>query len=202
MCTDARRPAIEKACIKSSAAVVADQYGVNENALVRHLASHVPAEVAKGAKTKKPAAKPRRVAPARLQAPSPPPAPTVLEDDDEDLDDELEDGPATSRSPNPPPTARAALDGILVQIQALTKDVEGSKVPFTDKAAALRAALQAARLLASLTGELGATESTVASSPYFRRMLQVILDAVRGPQFAEARAAILAALEREDQVAA
>lgn len=181
---------------------------MNENALKRHLASHATPET-KGAAKKKPATIKAATRPAR--APSPPP----LVDDDDELD-ELEDdeGPVTSKSPSRPPTARATLDEILAEIKALMKSVNERRivrlptageeavyedVSFADKAAAIRAALQATRLLASMTGELGATESTVASSPYFKRMLQVILEAVSGTRFAEARQSIIAALEREER---
>ncbi len=217
VCTNDQQSEIEKACKTAPVETVAERFGVNENALVRHLASHAPAKASKaGAKS---AAKPRsassRHEPSR--APSPPPrrARQVLEERREPraLEQPEEESPVTSRSPTPPPTARAALDEILAEIRTLMKgvnerrviglDADGENifevVPFADKAAAIRAALQATRLLAGLTGELGATEATVASSPYFKRMLQVILEAVRGPKFGEARQAIVEALAREER---
>lgn len=206
ICTHVSRSEIEKACRKTPAADVAESYGVNENALVRHIAAHSKAKEAKAPK-KKPA-KARDAMRAVVSA-GPRRAPAAPVVDELDADDEA---PATSRSPSPPPTARAALDEILSEIRTLMKSVNERRsykgadgeeqfedVPFADKAAAIRAALQATRLLAGLTGELGATEATVASSPYFKRMLGVILEAVRGPQFGAARQAIIEALEREER---
>jgi hypothetical protein len=215
VCTNEKQVDIEKACKTSSVADVAERFGVSETALVRHLASHAPARVSRT--VAKSAAKPRAATTRTTPPPAPSPAPPRRAQRDELLelvDEDLDDGPATSRSPSPPPTARAALDDILAEIKALMKSVnerrlirlgaggepdEYESVPFADKAAAIRAALQATRLLAGLTGELGASEATVASSPYFKRMLQVILEAVSGPKFGEARQAILEALEREER---
>lgn len=190
---------------------VAALYTVNENALVRHLASHALILAVTSAAKKKPSAASAAavaVKPGKRvlrRPPQPKASPTnvvtyplsVLRD----LLDEDDDPPLVpSRSGSEPVvTARASLDEILASIRQVMKDVRSANVPFGDKATALRVALQAVRLLAGLTGELGATESTVASSPYFRRMLHVILEAVRGPAFAEARQAILDALEREER---
>jgi hypothetical protein len=203
VCTSVARARIEEACKSSQVADVAAEYGVNENALVRHLASHASAAAPQGTKEKARAhLAPRAARPARPRTPSPPatPATPVREQPAAAAARDDQDSPATSRSPTPPPTARAALDEIAVEIKTLLRAVNMAEgVAFADKAAAIRTALQAARLLASLTGELGATEATVASSPFFRRMLTVILDAVSGAKFAEARQAIVSALEREER---
>lgn len=58
----------------------------------------------------------------------------------------------------------------------------------------MRTALTAIKMLGQLTGEFGASESTIVASPHFRRMLGVVLEALR--EHPAARAAVIAALER------
>ncbi len=205
MCTSAARARIEASCKVADVADVASEYGVSKIALVRHLASHASAAAPRGTKGKPRAVtSPARTSrPARPRPPSPAPKPPPVLEREQDAAKafaDSDDAPVTSRSPTPHPTARAALDEIAIEIKTLLADVNRAKdVAFGDKAAAIRTALQAARLMASLTGELGATEATVASSPFFRRMLRVILDAVGGERFADARQAIIEALEREER---
>lgn len=110
------------------------------------------------------------------------------------------EAPATSRSPATPSTARANAQRIAQTIDALLegarKDVTAS---YQDVSSLARAALSANRQFAQLTGEWSASEATVASSPHFKRLLNVILDALRGDVFGEARRAVIEALEREER---
>lgn len=129
----------------------------------------------------------------------PPPA-----DEGDDDEDQEEEAPITSRSPERI-SARSEVTSILKEIRTLLDEVrdggideEGRpRVNVQDRAAAIRASISATRLLASLTGELSISESTIASSPHFKRMLATILDALRPERFAEARQAVIDALERE-----
>jgi uncharacterized protein YbcI len=133
--------------------------------------------------------------------PAPPPrpvrAPKPAARAPEFLEEEDDDGPITSRSRAASTTARAALDQILVEIQGLLAQVrKDDEATFGDKASAIRAALQAARLLAGLTGELGASETTIATSPHYRRVRAAIVDELRA--FPAAAKAVVERLEREE----
>ncbi len=100
-------------------------------------------------------------------------------------------------------TARAHARRIASTIDALLEQAKTDKsASYQEVASLARTALSANRQYAHLTGEWGASESTVASSPHFKRLMNVILEALRGEQFATARTAIIDALEREDSGAA
>lgn len=198
ICSHDQREEIEAGgALGADVAKLATKYEISVASLERHLAQHVSAPQRRpGARTAALlAARARRARPATPAVANadevPPPATSRCPISGEEP---TEDAPATA-----PTTARAALDGILLEIHSLTRGARAAKAPFAEKAAAIRAALHATKLLASLTGELGATEATVVSSPYFRRMLEVILEAVREPKFSEARQAIIDALAREER---
>lgn len=64
---------------------------------------------------------------------------------------------------------------------------------YADRAALIRTALTAIKLHGQLTGEFGTSESTVVASPHFKRMLGVILEALR--DHPAARKGVIDALE-------
>ncbi len=187
LCSHEQRKAIEAACSAGRpVARVAELFSVSALALKKH-ASHTPHVVAK--RTKRTEAK-ASVAPTKTRPRAASPTPTS--DDD--------DAPETSRSPVSAATARANAHRIATTIDVLLADAGKDKdASYQDKAALARAALSANRQLAQLTGEWGASESTVASSPHFKRLLNVILEALRGDVFGEARRAVIDALAREER---
>jgi hypothetical protein len=146
--------------------------------------------------TKSPAqakrAQPRK--PTRRRADRRAPTP-VLEVDDE--------APATSRSSEisarTPTTARAKVERLVDSLQRMVDLVSsaenvGEGVPIGAQLAVLRAMVAPLRLLGTFTGEIGASESVVASSPFYRRVRAIIVDALR--PHPDAARAVITALER------
>lgn len=180
ICEHEHRFAIERALGAKSADhfAIAKAFGVTVATLERHFRSHPRAPAPKPAKV----TRPKRARTER--APSPAPEP--------------DEQPATSRSPSSTPTARAELDELVRTIRELldaaTLDEEAT---YGDRAALIRTALTAIKLHGQLTGEFGASESTIVASPYFKRMLDAILESLRNHPVA--RKAVIDALEREQR---
>lgn len=211
ICSSEQRSAIERAVDGgASLEAVAEQYRLSERALAKHMASHpreVPKPRAKPLPRKMPPtaeAKPRRSStmrpparalsspPVRPTLPPPPPLPSGL-----DVQEHDDEPPITSRSPVQLTSARAALDVLRRDVHDLLVQAKHADVAFADKDRALRTALQSIRLLATMTGELGASESTVASSPFYRRVRTAVVDALR--PHPEAAKAVIDALERVER---
>lgn len=114
----------------------------------------------------------KKVAAPRVAAtaPPPPPAPPAPANDDEEA-------PITSRSPSSAPSARAKIDALLNSLQRLADDI-GEEATVQDRVAVLKASVQPIRLLGQLTGELGASDATVAASPHYRRIRTAIVEAL------------------------
>lgn len=70
---------------------------------------------------------------------------------------------------------------------------------YSERANMLRAAMQAVRMLGQLTGELGASESAVAASPQWKRLLAELLEALQ--PYPDASRAVLERLERWENAA-
>lgn len=79
-------------------------------------------------------------------------------------------------------------------VDDVSRPREGDEAPLAAKLAVLRAMVQPLRLLGTFTGEIGASESTVASSPFFRRVRAAVVDALR--PHPDAARAVIDALER------
>jgi len=191
VCTHARRQEIETAAAApgASALDVALAFELSKASLERHLAQHRRAPA--------PAASPPKPRRGRAGAPSlakttadtiPPPPPVAPAPASELEADPYEDGPATSRCVSGTvPTARAELDKILASIRELLEDVkrlpddpDAPAPTFAEKAAVLRTALTSIRLLAHLTGELGASEAVIATSPHWKRLEADLLAVLKG----------------------
>lgn len=157
LCSHQERSAIETACAAGrSIARVADQFGVSALALKKHIELHPRARAPKPAK----AARPTR---ARASSPV------------------VEEAPPTSRSPASavaPATARAKVDDLIAQLELLKAEAKGA-ARFADRLAACRAQVAPIKLLGQLTGELGASDATVAASPHYRRIRTAIVDALK-----------------------
>lgn len=117
-----------------------------------------------------------------------------------------EEAPATSRSDeirarapsHPRATARDKVERLVDSIQALIDDVQSDDdAPLGAKITCLRAMTGPLRLLGTLTGELGASEGTLASSPFYRRVRTALVEALR--PFPEAALAVATALERAER---
>lgn len=189
LCTEPRRRAIETACNEGDLVAVALSFGVSERALRKHIAAHPRAAVqepspkAKGRRraspasdarpTPQPEAKRARGAPAPTLAPPPAAsAPAVLEDEDDE-----EEAPITSRSPSSRRSARA---GVEAEIKALEELREGLKETSVQELVTISRALTAQyKVLGQLTGELGASDTSIAASPHYRRIRSAIIDALR-----------------------
>lgn len=179
LCSHDQRPAIEAAVQATSIDAAADKFGVSARALSVHTAAHTRAAKPKTATSKVRKGRARRASPARSRAASP--AEVVLEEDE----------PATSRSPVAV-TARAKVDQLLSSLKAIADSI-GTDATVQQRVAVLRASVAPIKLLGQLTGELGASESTVASSPHYRRVRTAIVEALR--PFPTAARAVLEALE-------
>jgi hypothetical protein len=116
--------------------------------------------------------------------------------------------PASGADVDPPPptkpesgviptTARAQLEDLATSIRKLVEEVRSDETStFSEKASVLRTAMAHVKLLGHLTGELGATESTVIASPHFKRVLAEIIDALKPyPEAARAVATRLRSTE-------
>lgn len=116
--------------------------------------------------------------------------------------DAEEDAPATSRSEEisirsmrEPRTARERVERLVDSLQEMIEDISRDAEASTGaKVACMRSMTGPLRLLATLTGEAGASDSNVASSPFYRRVRTVIVDALR--PFPDATRAVISALER------
>ena len=94
-------------------------------------------------------------------------------------------------------TARAKLDELLDTLRTLAEGVKRDPdATVSDRIAVLRATVTPIKLLGQLTGEIGASETTIASSPHYRRVRAVIVEALR-PHPAALRD-VIAALERAE----
>lgn len=112
----------------------------------------------------------------------------LLESEEQDE----ERGPTTERSPLSKVTARSKVDELLASIKSVAEDLPPD-ASTQDRVAVLRAAVQPIRLLGQLTGEIGASDATVAASPHYRRLRSAILAALE--PFPDALRAVVAALE-------
>jgi hypothetical protein len=184
VCSSDRRAAIEAAVqTGGDVGAVASTYGVSELALRKHLDTHPRAPAPKAAK----APPPKRTRAERAHSPPPaPPAPAAAVEDE---------APITSKSPSAV-TARSKVDELLEELSRLSRSL-GAEAPVADKIAILRASVPPIKLLGQLTRELGASETTVATSPHYRRIRAVIVDALR--PFPAAARAVLSAIEREER---
>lgn len=196
VCSHTRRAAIEEAITSSSVADAASQFGISERTLERHAASHprAPAKTAKRPKAAQSAIPQpaERVTPARATSPEPEPR---TEDDEEP--------PATSRSRDlvtRPRPARERLESLIARIEAELEELDPEETPAHVRLSILRALVSPIRLLGQLTGEVGASEATVAASPFYRRVRNAIVEALREPQHREALIAVIAALEAVEGV--
>lgn len=99
-----------------------------------------------------------------------------------------------------PTTALERVDGLLRSLQMLIDDLHlaaAGSASIKDRLACLRAMTGPIRLLAMLTGEAGATDATVASSPFYQRVRDAVVDALR--PHPDAARAVIAALERVER---
>ncbi|MDX6479496.1 MAG: hypothetical protein QOG85_6 [Gaiellaceae bacterium] len=118
---------------------------------------------------------------------------------------EEEAAPATSRSEEisaramaTPRTARERVDRLVDSLQELIDAVNSDdEAPIGAKVACLRAMTGPLRLLATLTGEAGANEATIASSPFYRRIRAAVVDALR--PYPDAARAVIASIERVER---
>lgn len=220
VCSHAQRAELEAAGDRgANPAELAALHGLNENAVARHLEKHprAPSAPARsrtkagGAAPAEAARKGARVRPApakegRAPSPEPPTAVDELEDDDQGDEDEA---PITSRSPTSATTARARVERLIARLERMADTLpKGSSVQ--DRIAVVRAMTTPLRLLGQFTGELGASDATVAASPHYRRLRTAIVETLR--DFPDALRAVERALsnlepgaratEDEDEAAA
>lgn len=169
---------------------VAARFGVTRAALTKH-AKHP--RVSSQATDSPNDPKAAKAPPARRRAKRPALSAVVVE----------EESPATSRSSDlgseistrTPTTARAKVERLVDSLQKMVDLVSSSEQTTVGaQLAVLRAMVAPLRLLGTFTGEIGASESVVASSPFYRRVRAVIVDALR--PHPEAARAVLAGLER------
>jgi hypothetical protein len=199
VCSHARRSTIEAAAENSkSLAAVAARYKLSERSLAAHLEKH--ARTKTPATLKKPVAKVVTVeigaggaGGTASRAESPPPAPLGASSDAEEA------APPTSRSPTSASTARAKLDDLLVSLRKLADSI-GGDATVGERIAVFRASVAPIKLLGQLTGELGASEATVAASPHYRRIREAIVAALE--EHPEALRAVERALARLEPGAA
>lgn len=180
ICSSAKRVAIEAAAVASSVSDVATRFGVSESSLERHLASHPRAAIV--SEPEEPAPPPPPPLRERRRAPTPapgPPSSAPLESGED------ETPPETVRSARPNASARARalaiaemIDGFLSEARKPSDDEDAVHASYADKASLARAAIAANRQLAQLTGEAGASETAVLSSPVVQRLLADILSAL------------------------
>lgn len=110
--------------------------------------------------------------------------------------------PATSRSEEisarsirEPRTARERVDRLVDSLQELVDDVNcAADASVGEKVSCLRAMTGPLRLLATLTGEAGASDANVAASPFYRRVRSAIVDALK--PYPDAARAVVLSLER------
>jgi hypothetical protein len=197
---------------------VAERYGLSERAVAKHVQLHPRAAAArraappaagrrapspaKGAPAPK-AKTPRRAAPPpAARATRPPPAPArdvrrrTTPPPPAAVQRAEDDGPATSRSPTSTTTeTTSARAKVLEQIRKL-EDLERSlgKADVDERIAIARALATLAKTLGHLTGELGASDATVAASPHYRRVRTAIVDALK--PYPDALRAVIDALSR------
>jgi hypothetical protein len=76
-------------------------------------------------------------------------------------------------------------------------DEVSGEAPLGAKLSVLRAMVAPLRLLGTFTGEIGASETTVASSPFYRRVRVAIVEALRAHP--DAARDVIAALERVER---
>lgn len=93
-------------------------------------------------------------------------------------------------------TARGKVDELLADLRRLVRSLPEDAL-VADRVAVLRASVQPIRLLGQLTGEIGASDATVAASPHYRRLRTAILDALEAHP--EALKAVIAAIEPLEQ---
>lgn len=132
---------------------------------------------------------------------APPPAPEGASTSAEEQAprDDDEESPATSRSSELAGRTRSArerLEAVLDRIEEILSELDiDEEITATAKLEAHRSLVSAIRLLAQFTGEVGASETTVAASPFYRRVRTAIVDALRPEEHRAALDAIIAALE-------
>lgn len=96
-------------------------------------------------------------------------------------------------------TARCELDDLLASLRSIASALP-KDATISDRIAVLRASVPPIKLLGQLTGEIGASETTVATSPHYRRIRSAILDALR--DHPAALKGVIDALERVERGAA
>lgn len=176
LCSHADRRVFDEAITK---ATPLEQIAVGWSlplAAVRRHRGHVAlpasfAEKVQGALDEKPGAEPR---PPRREAVEPPPS---------------DAGPST---------ASDTVTRVLAQIERILKKAETDpEVTYAEQSAMLRAATQAANLLARIRGESAAvTEASIAKHPAFLRIVAALTKALA--PWPEAKAAAVVVLERLD----
>lgn len=185
VCDHDERQAIEAAAHEAGADTreLAVRWGVTKAALVKHVATHPRAAATA------PSAKKRRRAPSPAASPdvtsrratSPdvaPPPRNALVALEPTVDEPEEPCPPTSRSPTSASTARGKLDDLLVSLKKLADGI-GADATVSERIAVFRASVAPIKLLGQLTGELGASDSTVAASPHYRRIRTAIIEALK-----------------------
>lgn len=116
-----------------------------------------------------------------------------------------DEGPATSRSSElivggARRSARERLEAVLDKIEDLLEEIDGDEeVSGAAKLTVLRALVSPIRLLGHFTGEVGASETTVAASPFYRRVRTAIVEALRAPEHSAALDAVITALQQLEQ---
>lgn len=86
---------------------------------------------------------------------------------------------------------------MLDRIEAILGELDTAEnVSDVAKLQVLRSLVSPIRLLGHFTGEVGASETTVAASPFYRRVRASIVEALRPKEFAAAADAVIAAMDR------
>ena len=215
VCHHESREEIERAAGEPGAipVEVAARYGVTKAALVKHAkCPRATVDATTGSPPERSASAP---APRRTARRAPTTAAPVLEEPAPVLEDEP---PATSRSEDlisartisTPKTAREKVERLVDSLQQLLDDARDEEresvddsgarrggVPLGARLAVLRAMVQPLRLLGAFTGELGASDATIAASPFFKRVRVAVVDALR--PYPEAAKAVIEALERVER---
>lgn len=114
-----------------------------------------------------------------------------------------DESPATSRSAEisvrrPPRTAREKAERLVDSLQRIVeKVVDDPRATLDAQLAAVKSLTGPLRLLGTFTGEIGASESTVASSPFYRRVRAAVVEALRAHPAAARE--VISALERVER---
>lgn len=196
VCAHESRDEIDRAVEAGDELVeVAVRYGVTRAAIVKH--GRCP-RAPQGAAASRPRDVP--AAPAPRRSPAPPPRRPSGERAPTSSGTDSEESPATSRSEEiraarRRASARESAEDLLEQLRDLVADVQRDPdAGVAGKIAVLRAMTGSIRLLGTLTGELGASETSVARSPFYRRVRTALLEALR--PFPDAARAVISALEQ------